>query len=180
VAWPIIGWVAVGAVIGGTIGAQLLVTLPPEALRLAVAGFILFTQWGPKVSLPIGAPFLSLAGALSMFLTLFVGASGPFITAILAKMPGLSRLGLIGTAGACMTLQHGGKAAIFAAQGFDYRSWLALMATALLAGFAGTFLGTRLLKRLDEAFFRKALRWILTALALWLIFLAAGEVLASE
>ncbi|MCQ8183984.1 sulfite exporter TauE/SafE family protein [Parvularcula maris] len=180
VAWPIIGWFALGALVGGTIGAQVLVTLPPEMLRLAVAGFILFTQWGPKVSLPLGAPFYSLAGGLSMFLTLFVGASGPFITAILAKIPSFSRLALISTAGACMTLQHGGKVAIFGLQGFDYGSWLPLMGAALAAGFAGTFLGTRLLKRFDEQFFRAALKWVLTALALWLIALAVGAMLSSE
>jgi uncharacterized membrane protein YfcA len=180
VAWPILGWFAGGAVIGGLVGAQLVVTLPPEALRLAVAGFILFTQWGPRISLPLGAPFYSLAGALSMFLTLFVGASGPFITAILAKIPDFSRMALIGTAGACMMLQHGGKVAIFAAAGFDYGSWLPLMTSALAAGFAGTFLGTRLLRRLDEHLFRSALRWVLTALALWLIAPAAGPLLTSE
>ncbi|NNU15898.1 sulfite exporter TauE/SafE family protein [Parvularcula sp. ZS-1/3] len=175
VEWRIIGWFAAGALVGGLIGAQVVFGLPPQILRLAIAAFILFTQWGPKVSLPLGAPFYALAGGLSMFLTLFVGASGPFITAILAKIPQFSRLALIATAGACMTLQHGGKVLIFGISGFDYGAWLGLMAAALVAGFAGTFMGTRFLKRIDEALFRKALKWLLTALAVWLIFLAVSD-----
>jgi uncharacterized membrane protein YfcA len=166
---------AAGAVVGGLVGAQVVFGLPPRVLRLAVAGFILFTQWGPKIGFPAGGPFYALAGSLSMFLTLFVGASGPFITAILAKRQDFTRLALIATAGACMTLQHGGKVAIFAFGGFDYQPWYALMGTALVAGFAGTFVGTRILKRLDEQVFRRALKWVLTALAVWLISLAIGS-----
>lgn len=175
VAWPIIGWFAAGALIGGIIGAQVVFSLDPRLLRLSIAGFILFTQWGPRISLPLGAGFFALAGSLSMFLTLFVGASGPFMTAILAKVPDFSRQALIATAGACMTLQHGGKVAIFGLAGFDYAAWTILMAAALAAGFAGTVLGTRILDRLDEAVFRRVLKYVLTALAVWLIFLAFSE-----
>lgn len=173
--WSIILWFGAGAAVGGVIGAQVVFGLPETTLRLAIAGFILFTQWGPKVSLPLGRPFFAAAGALSMFLTLFVGASGPFITAILAKIPSFTRLALIATAGACMTLQHSGKVLIFGLGGFDYVGWLPLMGAALASGFVGTLLGTRLLKRLDEAFFRQALRWVLTALAMWLVLLAISK-----
>ncbi|MEO1657433.1 MAG: sulfite exporter TauE/SafE family protein [Pseudomonadota bacterium] len=174
VRWDIIGWFALGALIGGLVGSQVVFGLPANVLRLCIAGFIIFTQWGPKVSLPLGAPFYALAGSLSMFLTLFVGASGPFITAILSRLPQFSRMALIATSGACMTLQHSGKVAIFGLGGFDYSSWIHLMAVAIAAGFVGTFLGTRLLKRIDEQMFRSVLRWILTALAGWLVILAFG------
>jgi uncharacterized membrane protein YfcA len=173
--WPIIAWFTAGAVIGGFISAQIVFDLPPRILRLSVAGFILFTQWGPKLRLPFGPPFYAMAGAFSMFLTLFVGASGPFITAILSRLPDFSRLALIATAGACMTLQHGGKVVIFGLGGFDYGPWLPLMGTALVFGFVGTFLGTRLLKRLNEALFRKVLRVVLTALAVWLVYLGLSS-----
>lgn len=172
VRWDIIGWFAIGALIGGLVGSQVVFGLPANILRLCIAAFIIFTQWGPKVSLPLGAPFYGIAGALSMFLTLFVGASGPFITSILSRLPQLTRMGLIATSGACMTLQHSWKVLIFGVAGFDYTEWLALIAIAIATGFAGTLLGTRLLKRLDEALFRRALKWVLTALAGWLVILA--------
>ncbi|MEO1041264.1 MAG: sulfite exporter TauE/SafE family protein [Pseudomonadota bacterium] len=171
VRWDIIVWFAIGALIGGLIGAQVVFGLPSNVLRLCIAGFIMFTQWGPKIALPLGAPFYAVAGSLSMFLTLFVGASGPFITAILSRLPQLSRMALIATSGGCMTLQHSGKVAIFGLGGFDYTQWAGLIGVAIVAGFVGTVFGTRLLKRIDEEAFRSALRWILTALALWLVFL---------
>lgn len=173
--WRIIGWFAAGAVIGGTVGAQIVFGLDPRVLRLSVAGFILFTQWGPKLTLPTSAPFFALAGSLSMFLTLFVGASGPFITSILSRLPQLSRMALIATTGACMTIQHGGKVGIFGLGGFNYGPWVPLMATALAAGFVGTLAGTQVLQRIEESVFRRALKIVLTALAVWLIFLAFSE-----
>ena len=167
-----VAWFAGGAVAGGLVGSQVVFGLPAPALRLAIAGFILFTQWGPKVSLPLGRTSFVAAGTLSTFLTLFVGASGPFMTAILSKMPGYDRVTLIATSGACMTIQHGLKVTIFALGGFAYAPWVPFMAACLAAGFAGTVLGTRLLKRLDERVFRAGLRWLLTALAAYLLLAA--------
>ena len=167
--WRTLGWFAIGAVMGGALGSQVVLTLPGAALRLLIAGFILFTQWGPKVSLPLGRKSFVLAGLLSTVLTLFVGASGPFMSALLAKVPSYDRVALIATSGACMTLQHALKVAIFAAAGFAYAPWLPFIGLCLGAGFAGTVLGTRALKRLDERAFRRWLRWLLTALAAYLL-----------
>jgi uncharacterized membrane protein YfcA len=167
--WPTLGVFALGALLGGAIGSQLVIGLPASALRLAIAGFILFTVWGPKVRLPLGTLSIAIAGAISTFLTLFVGASGPFMTSILAKMPSYDRMNLIGTVGACMTLQHGFKVVIFALLGFAYAPWAPFIAICIAAGFAGTFLGTRLLRRIDEALFRTGLKWVLTVFAVYLL-----------
>ena len=169
-------WFAAGAALGGFIGAQIVFDLQPTVLRLQLAGFILFTQWGPQFALPASRSFYSLAGGLSMFLTLFVGASGPFITAILSRMPDISRLALIATAGACMTAQHGGKTLIFGFGGFSFGPWGPLIAASIIAGFFGTLLGTRILKHLNEEIFRRALKWALTILAGWLVVLALAGV----
>ena len=167
--WTTVGWFSIGAVVGGLVGSQVVFGLPATALRLLIAGFILFTQWGPKVRMPLGRRSFVVAGTLSTFLTLFVGASGPFMTAVLSKMPRYDRVMLIATSGACMTLQHALKVAIFALGGFAYASWLPFIAACLSVGLVGTYLGTRLLKRLDERLFRAALRWLLTALASYLL-----------
>lgn len=172
--WSIWLWFAAGAAIGGLIGAQIAVGLPGWLLRVAIASFILFTQWGPKLkNFVMGPKGYALAGAISTVLTLFVGASGPFMTTVIAKAQHLQRQGLIATTGACMTLQHTVKVIIFALAGFAFAPWLPLIGAALISGFAGTVLGTRLLGNMPEALFRKILKWLLTIMALWLLVLAA-------
>ena len=171
--WQIILWFVIGAVTGGLIGSQLVVGLSAWILRLSIAGFILFTQWGPKIrGLGLGPRAYVIAGTISTFLTLFVGASGPFMTTVISKAQHLARQGLIATTGACMTLQHSIKVLVFALAGFAYAPWLPLIAAALISGFCGTLLGTRLLGRLPEAVFRRILKWLLTAMAVYLILLA--------
>ena len=178
--WPTYGWFALGAGIGGLAGGGLLsalgtITLPGPALRLVIAGFVLFTQWGPKVTLPLGRRSFTAAGVFSTFLTLFVGASGPFMTAILAKMPGYARQTLIATSGACMTLQHAAKCLVFVALGFAYAPWLPFIGACIAVGFVGTLCGTALLGRLNEGVFRGVLKWLLTGLA---VYLAVSALLA--
>lgn len=171
--------VLAGALIGALIGGQIVTTLPATALRLLIGGFILFSQWGPKLTIPYGRASFFFAGIFSTILNLFVGASGPFITALLAQVPHYSRLNLQATAAACMTVQHGLKVVVFAVAGFLFAPWLPLILMSIAAGFLGTLLGARLLSRFNEAQFRHALKWILTGLAIYMIAMAAGGIFRS-
>lgn len=170
--WAILPAFLAGSLIGAAIGGQVVVTLPSAILRIVIGSFIIFSQWGPGLRLPFGRKSLAVAGAFSTFLTLFVGASGPFMTSILAQKPGYDRINLLSTAAAVMVVQHGLKVLVFALAGFAFASWLPLILASIAAGFMGTLLGSRLLSRLDETQFRKALKWILTALAIYMIFMA--------
>lgn len=170
--WRIIGWFTAGALLGALFGSRVVAVLPAWAFRLSIAGFILFTQWGPKLkAIGLGPRAYVVSGAISTFLTLFVGASGPFMTTVISKAHHLARQGLIATTGACMTLQHGLKVVVFAAAGFFYAPWLPLIVAALVSGFFGTLLGTRLLGHLPEHVFRRVLKWLLTGIAVYLIIL---------
>lgn len=170
--WHIVGWFLIGGIIGGLLGAPIAGVLPAWGLRLAVAGFILFTQWGPKLKgHRVGPGGYVLAGAISNFLTLFVGASGPFMTTLIAMVKTV-RQDLVATAGACMSLQHSIKVIVFAATGFIFAPWLPLIAICIAAGFIGSWLGTKLLGKVDEARFRVILKWLLTGLAILLIYMA--------
>ncbi len=176
--WHIIGWFIIGALVGAAIGAQVVTSLPAWAFRLAIASFIIFTQWGPKVkSFGLGPKSYIVAGSISTFLTLFVGASGPFMTTVISKAAHLTRQGLVATTGACMTLQHALKVIVFAAAGFVYAPWLPLIILALISGLCGTYIGTRLLGHLPELTFRRILKYILTAMAVYLAILAFIELL---
>ncbi|MEM9233595.1 MAG: sulfite exporter TauE/SafE family protein [Pseudomonadota bacterium] len=172
---PIFLAVLVGALIGAVLGGQIVTTLPATTLRLLIGGFILFSQWGPKLRLPFGQKSFVLAGAVSTILNLFVGASGPFITALLAQIPHYSRINLQATAAACMTVQHGLKVVVFGLAGFLFTPWLPLILLSIIAGVFGTLLGAKLLSKFNEAQFRMALKWVLTLLAGYMVMMAIIE-----
>ncbi|MGV6801072.1 MAG: TSUP family transporter [bacterium] len=178
--WTIVKWFAVGGIIGGMVGAPIAGILPAWALRLAIAVFILWSQWGAKPeAFQFGPRGIMAAGAVSNFLTLFVGASGPFMTTLIAKIKTI-RQQMVATTGACMSLQHSIKVIIFAISGFAFSPWLALIGLAILAGFVGSFIGTRWLGRIDETLFRLILKYLLTGLAVLLLIMVAQSFLAGN
>lgn len=169
VVWPLLGIFTVGAIIGALIGGQLVVTLPEILLKSFVGLFVLYTIWGPKVKGVKGGPIgLAIGGVLATILTMFVGATGPFVAALLA--PRLDdRRNYAGTHAAAMVMQHGLKVVAFGLLGFAFGAWVPVMVAMVASGFLGTLLGTKLLHALPEATFRTAFKWVLTLLALQLI-----------
>ena len=172
--WLTFGWFFVGGVLGISVGGNVAVTLPESILRLGLALFILYTTWGPRMRLAGGGPKTVVAmGATASFLTMFFGATGPFVSAILTRR-GYSPRQLIGTHAICMTAQHALKTAVFGILGFVYADWLGLMTLMLLAGFAGTYAGALVLDRLPARTFAIGLKTLLTLLALNLAASALG------
>lgn len=177
--WPIVLWFSLGGLIGAAIGGRAAVELPVWALRVGVAGFILFTVWGPKLkSAAPGPTTFFTTGAIASFLTMFFGATGPIAATMLSAV-GLDRLRLVATHAACMVAQHGLKILIFGALGFAYGEWVWLIAAMLIFGFAGTWLGTRYLRKMPEAIFRRGFRYVLTIIAAYLLVAAALEVIPA-
>jgi len=108
-------------------------------------------------------------------LTMFVGATGPFAAAMLSTAR-LRRLPLVATHAACMTAQHGLKIVVFGVLGFAYGEWAWLIAGILFAGVAGSAVGTQALRAMSEARFTQGFKFILSAVALYLLAVAAVDV----
>lgn len=162
-----------GSVVGIAIGGSVAVNLPGEVLRLVLGLFILQTIWLPvAVMATIKGRGLALGGAIASFLTMLVGATGPYVQAILRPL-GLGKEGLIATHAAAMTAQHGLKTIAFGLLGFAFAPWLPLIAAMIAAGFLGTLLGRRWLGRLSEHRFELLIRTILTLVALDLVLRSA-------
>ena len=74
----------VGVMIGAGLGGVVVVQLPPWAVQLALGIFIL---WVVFTKLPaIKQRYILLGGILSSFLTMFFGATGNFIAAMVKSM----------------------------------------------------------------------------------------------
>ncbi|RTQ99184.1 sulfite exporter TauE/SafE family protein [Halomonas nitroreducens] len=160
-----------GVAIGALVAAWLLIRLPAGALELCIAAFVLFTCWGP--GLPrraLGRAGTLVVGAVTTLLSSLVGASGPVVAAFI-KQRQAGRLAKVATFSACMMAQHLTKAFVFGVAGFVFHDWLALILAMVGAGFAGTWLGLRLLHRLSEHRFDRLFRAALTLLSLRLAWL---------
>jgi uncharacterized membrane protein YfcA len=173
--WPIVGYFILGSLIGAAAGGSVVVQLPEPMLKAVIALFILYAIWGPmRFGMSRFGPVrLAVAGGVSTFVTMFIGATGPFVISVLApRLP--ERRALIGTHAGCMTMQHTLKIIVFGLLGFAFGPWIPLLAAMVAAGFLGTLLGSKILHWAPEAVFRKFLKIILTALAANLLLSAAG------
>lgn len=170
--WAYFLWFAMGSIAGAIIGGQLVISLPIKLLQLFLGLFILFTVWGPSfINKRSGELTLVFGGLLSTFLTMFVGATGPFVIAILRAFR-LSREELVASGAAVLVLQHALKVIAFALLGFVFNSYMPLIILMIASGFLGTIIGRRLLLKIDEALFQKALDLVLSVLALRLVIIA--------
>lgn len=167
----IVVWFLLGAIVGVTIGAQVAIRLPREVLLIVVGGFVLVTTWMPSLGrYRIPDRGFTVIGAVTAFITMFAGATGPFLAPFLSPERLGDRHATIGTFAACMTLKHGLKVTAFAAVGFAYLPWLPLVGLMIVSGFLGTIIGRQIVTRIPEARFRTAFRILLTVLALRLLY----------
>lgn len=166
------GLFALGSIVGAVIGGQLVVTLPSGVLQLILGLFILYAVWAPKFrasAVPLRGYLL--VGAAATFVTMFIGATGPFIAAFISP-DRLSRHAVVATHAACMTVQHALKVLVFGLLGFAFLPWLPLLAAMIASGFLGTIVGRKALDRLPEKSFGWIFKAVLTLLAARLLYAA--------
>lgn len=169
----LVGLFCIGSVVGVALGAWLVVALPTRILLGALGLFILAMVWLPKPRIPgLERSGMIIGGLISSVLTMFVGATGPFIQSVLLGF-NLDKKQLVATHAMAMAIQHGLKVIAFGIIGFSFADWWPLLAAMIASGFLGTLLGTALLERLPEKWFRIAIQTILTILALDLLRKAA-------
>ncbi|WP_430461885.1 sulfite exporter TauE/SafE family protein [Thalassolituus sp. LLYu03] len=168
--WTKIGWFAAGAAIASLLTVFLLGKMQPGVIPLLVGLFILWLSWGkvPEIGLGEKTAGLFSGGLITTLLTMLVGATGPLVSAWLGRA-GTDRWQYTANFSTCMTLQHLLKVAVFGLAGFAFLPWIPLLAAMILCGYIGTRLGLKLMGKMPETLFRQLFRWILTLLALRLI-----------
>lgn len=162
----IVGWFAAGSVLGVALAATVIVNLPARLLMVLLALFILWSIWSPVLkAADIPRRGFSVVGAVTTFLSMFLGATGPLVAAFwnTARM---GRQAVIATHGAVMTILHGLKVITFALLGFSFAEWVPFLVAMVASGQLGTIAGKHVLANLPEQFFVTAFKWALTLLAL--------------
>ena len=171
--WKVIAAFAPGVLAGAGLGAWLLVDLPAHLWQLSIALFVLYLCWGPGLPKASFGPFgVFIASAITSFVSLFVGATGPLVAAFIKQIH-TDRFRTVATFGTAMTLQHAPKALVFGVAGFVFSEWLLFILVMIACGFAGTWLGLHLLKSINNRWFHTAFNLVLTLLAFRLLWQAA-------
>ena len=160
----------IGTIIGVTIGGQIIVDLPKYLLQSFIGIFILYSLYGPiannvKAS---NIKFIGL-GTFSSFVTMFVGGTGPIIAPFIRAITN-ERRATVATHAAFMTWKHGVKIITFGLLGFSFSDFFPLIIGMILFGIIGTWAGKIILIWMPEKVFAKAFNFVLTFLALRLLY----------
>ena len=171
---PILPFV-VGAMIGAGLGGMVVVQLPPWVVQLALGIFII---WAVFAKLPpIQQRYILLGGVVSSFLTMFFGATGNFIAAMVKSM-NLDPVPHVATHSLMMTFQHLIKVLIFGVIGFQFGPYMILIFGMVISGFIGTVIGSRFLTKAGGRYFKPVLNTILFLAAARLIWAGVEGFLA--
>ena len=81
---------------------------------------------------------------------------------------------MIGTKAACQALGHVAKIVIFGVVGFVYAAYVPLLVALCASAIIGTYTGTRILHAVNEVWFIRLYKTVLTLVALHLVI---GEIL---
>jgi len=172
--WPPMLAFGLGTIAGASLGGVLVIDLPSGLILVGVGCFVIWTVLAKPPAWITRWP--GATGAISSLLTMFFGATGPFVAGFLKTFK-LERQAHVATQAAMMTAQHLLKIIIFALLGFSFAPWIGLILAMTLTGLFGTLFGRMVLVRLSDQGFKRALDIVLFAISLHLIWSGLRETL---
>ncbi len=169
ISWLDLAAFMAGGAAGAAIGSQIVVSLSENLLQIVLGLFVVTITWAKLPHLHrMGLAQFAATGAVTTFLSLFLGATGPLNVAAFERTFA-DRNVMVATLAALMTSQHLLKLLAFGATGFAFFPWVPLIAAMMVTGFLGTRIGLDVLGKIREETFRTALRFIMTILGLDMI-----------
>jgi len=137
------------------------------AIGAFVLAYLIWDRFKPKrLQLPI--VFFVPAGLIGGLLTIFVGATGPYLAAFFLR-DDIDREQIVATKAVIQMVGHLAKIPAFLSIGFSYGQHMELILPLLVCAVLGTWIGTRLLKRMDQRLFGIGFRTALAILGLRLV-----------
>jgi len=171
VRWDVFGLYVPFQLLGVIVAATVYVETSLQWLRPTIGGFVLaYLLWDRFKPQRLRVPLwvLAPAGFGGGLLTIFVGATGPYLAAFFLRED-MSKEQIVATKAAIQMVGHVAKIPAFLAIGFPYREHVDVVLPLVGVAILGTWLGTRLLHRMRAATFGRAFRLVLAALALRLV-----------
>ncbi|MGI9295437.1 MAG: TSUP family transporter [Pseudomonadales bacterium] len=166
--WRVVFPFIAGGILGLSVAAPLLNLnlLSHDVLRTLLGATILTIAWLPLPALGDRVrTFSSFSGLGTSFLTLFVGATGPLVNALMGRSYQDHRQ-VLGTSSACMLFQHAAKIPIFVMMGFSFLAFTKLLILLLLAITAGTWVGRQVLIKVPQHIIKPVFKGLITILGL--------------
>jgi uncharacterized membrane protein YfcA len=170
VRWGLIKHILISTIFGALVGIFLFGTLSENLLLILIACTILFLTWAPIDNFILSVMKNDwFCGLISGFAGIFAGANGPLVTAYL-RTKTLPPEVLVANHGAIMIFQHAVKIVLFTSFfSFSIQDYLSFILILAAAGYAGAYLGRRLISSIPFDSFNIALKVLLTFLSLFLI-----------
>ncbi len=156
----------IGTIIGSLFGGYTFIQFPGWFIQLIVGIFILWTVYGKIPA--IKSRYIIIGGVFSSFLTMFFGATGPFIAGMVKTMK-LNPLSHTATHAALMSMQHAIKVLVFGFMGFSFSDYFHIILLMIISGFIGTYIGKKVLIKFGQKYFKIFLNSILTIISIYLI-----------
>ena len=184
VRWDIVGWYALASLCAGLVAAALAFA-PSKPVLFLLLGLVPFLTWLPPgwIALDAARPAQAFLSGLSVTgLNLTAGVAGPLLDIFFVRTE-LSRHAIVATKAATQVFSHLAKILVYgtpllagAAEGLP-PSWV--FAIAIPLSLVGTVAGGRILDRMSDVNFRRATRWIVTAVGVTYL-LRAAQLMAGD
>ena len=168
--WNLVQNILVATTIG-SVGAILLFgAIPEQILIWLITGTILFFTWAPLDNFILSIMRNDwFCGLISGFAGIFIGANGPLVTAYM-RTKHLSPEVLISNHGAVMIFQHSIKIILFIYFfSFSIKEYIFFIFILAIFGFAGAYLGRRLISFMSYEKFNISIKLLLSFLAIALV-----------
>jgi len=171
VRWRLFAIYLPGSIVGILIARELWsnerLTWFKPAIGLFILAFLIWRRYNKKLrNLPMYA--YAPVGLGVGFLTIFVGATGPFLAPFMLR-DDFEKEEIIATKAACQMWLHLLKIPTFLSLGFDYSPYLELLSVLVVAVVIGTYCGKWLLNRMSAKWFHILFQGLLTVIAVYLI-----------
>ena len=166
--WRIVATFVFGCLFGVYFGARAFIALPEGWIQVLLAILLMVLIWLPKTGggWKVRHPFVYV-GVVHSFVGTMFGVGGVLQSVIVRT--DLRKVQITGTLAACMISLDVMKMASYVGYGFRYQDYVPHIVLATIAGFAGTWLGRRVTVHVSERAFRFVFRWLITLVALRLL-----------